>query len=249
MLAVFRTFDDALDGFTIMSLRTIQRGEQVFDSYGRKCNSRFFVNYGFALDDNEDDNEAVLAFHPSPQADPFYSTKLKMIPPAFTLDRDFQVPATYRESSDRERKTKEMFAFLRFVVAVDSELMTMGDGERVKVEDVEPVSVRNEREVLRMVRASAEAALRAFDTTLEEDEELLRSGAYERFSNERNIVVMRRGEKQVLRWYVRLADTCTELLGRQWKDVKKQTAKSFQSTAPIDYYIAQVIVPLVKKAG
>lgn len=36
------TFDDSLNGFTILSLRAIQRGEQVFDSYGRKCNSRFF---------------------------------------------------------------------------------------------------------------------------------------------------------------------------------------------------------------
>ena len=34
--------------------------KQVYDSYGRKCNSRFFVNYGFALDDNEADNEGLL---------------------------------------------------------------------------------------------------------------------------------------------------------------------------------------------
>ena len=244
-----RTFDDALDGFTIISLKMIQRGEQVYDSYGRKCNSRFFVNYGFALDDNEDDNEAVLHFAPSASHDPFYHTKLHMIPNAFTLDKDFQVPATYRETSDREKKTKEMFAYLRFVVAVDSELMTMGDGERVKVEDIEPVSVRNEREVLRMVKASAEAALAAFETTLEEDEEVLRSGKYEAYSNERNIVVMRRGEKQVLRWYVRLADTCIDLVHRKWSEVKKVTAKSFQSTAPLDHYITHVIVPLVKRAG
>jgi hypothetical protein len=48
---------DTRAGFVITSLRTIQRGDQVYDSYGRKCNSRFFVNYGFALDDNEEDNE------------------------------------------------------------------------------------------------------------------------------------------------------------------------------------------------
>jgi len=48
------TFDDSRHGFIITSLKTIARGEQVFDSYGRKCNSRFFVNYGFSLDDNSD---------------------------------------------------------------------------------------------------------------------------------------------------------------------------------------------------
>ena len=78
----------------------------------------------------------------------------------------------------------------------------------MKVEEVEPVSVRNEMAVLRMVKAAADEALRAFDTTLEEDEELLRSEAYPEYSNERNCVLMRRGEKQVLRWYARLAEVC-----------------------------------------
>ena len=54
------TFDDNLNGFTITSLKSIPRGEQVYDSYGRKCNSRFFVNYGFSLDDNEEDNEGMV---------------------------------------------------------------------------------------------------------------------------------------------------------------------------------------------
>ena len=29
-------------------------GDQLFDSYGRKCNSRLLVNYGFSCDYNED---------------------------------------------------------------------------------------------------------------------------------------------------------------------------------------------------
>ena len=47
------TFDDERQGFTITSISALQRGDQVFDSYGQKCNSRFFVNYGFALEENE----------------------------------------------------------------------------------------------------------------------------------------------------------------------------------------------------
>ena len=254
LCSLCRTFDDHLNGFTIISLKTIQRGEQVYDSYGRKCNSRFFVNYGFALSDNEDDNEAVLRFTPSPAADPFYHTKLNMLASATTvttLSREFQVPATYRETSDREKKSKEMFSWLRFVCAVDSELMMLPQGEagRVKVEEVEPVSVRNESAVLRLVKASAEEALRAFDTTLEEDDELLRSDAYAEYSNEKNCVLMRRGEKQVLRWYVRVAEVCLDLLSKPWSVVKKATAKSLQqSHIPIDHYIVSVVIPLVKKS-
>jgi hypothetical protein len=50
-----------MNGFVIIANKAISRGEQVFDSYGRKCNSRFFVNYGFTLDQNED-NEGRFFF-------------------------------------------------------------------------------------------------------------------------------------------------------------------------------------------
>lgn len=52
-------YDSPTRGFVITALTEIEQGAQVFDSYGRKCNGRFFVNYGFALDVNED-NESVL---------------------------------------------------------------------------------------------------------------------------------------------------------------------------------------------
>ena len=88
------TFDDSLNGFTITTMRAIDRGEQVYDSYGRKCNSRFFVNYGFALEDNEEDNEALLAFACPPDA-PSLARKNQMAAGKNLLSlREFQVPAT-----------------------------------------------------------------------------------------------------------------------------------------------------------
>ena len=40
-------YSDELEGFVIEACDDIPRGSQVYDSYGRKCNSRFFLNYGF----------------------------------------------------------------------------------------------------------------------------------------------------------------------------------------------------------
>ena len=37
----------------------ISRGSPVYDSYGKKCNSRFFLNYGF-INLNNDGNEVNL---------------------------------------------------------------------------------------------------------------------------------------------------------------------------------------------
>lgn len=38
------------EGFVIQSLKEIPIGNQIFDSYGQKCNSRFLLNYGFTLE-------------------------------------------------------------------------------------------------------------------------------------------------------------------------------------------------------
>ncbi len=45
-------FDEDLQGFTVVSLQTIRAGAQVYDSYGRKCNHRFLLNYGFSVENN-----------------------------------------------------------------------------------------------------------------------------------------------------------------------------------------------------
>lgn len=45
-------FDDSLQAFTVVSLQEIHSGDQVYDSYGRKCNHRFLLNYGFSVENN-----------------------------------------------------------------------------------------------------------------------------------------------------------------------------------------------------
>lgn len=48
------TFDDEKQAFTITTLQSIPCGAQVYDSYGQKCNHRFLLNYGFAVEDNRE---------------------------------------------------------------------------------------------------------------------------------------------------------------------------------------------------
>jgi len=48
------SFDDDLQSFTITTLQSISAGAQVYDSYGQKCNHRFLLNYGFAVEDNSE---------------------------------------------------------------------------------------------------------------------------------------------------------------------------------------------------
>eukprot|EP00567_Pseudictyota_dubia_P003033 CAMPEP_0197448962 /NCGR_PEP_ID=MMETSP1175-20131217/19728_1 /TAXON_ID=1003142 /ORGANISM="Triceratium dubium, Strain CCMP147" /LENGTH=674 /DNA_ID=CAMNT_0042980921 /DNA_START=64 /DNA_END=2088 /DNA_ORIENTATION=+ len=73
------TFDDETQCFTITTLQSIPVGAQVYDSYGQKCNHRFLLNYGFAVEDNREidgfcPNEVPLELGIVPD-DPLYDAK------------------------------------------------------------------------------------------------------------------------------------------------------------------------------
>ena len=245
------TFDDNLNGFIITTLKPIQRGDQVFDSYGRKCNSRFFVNYGFTIDDNAEDNEVCMRFTLS-ASDPLYAVKARMLGSTSRggIVREFQVPATYRETSDREKKTRDMFTFLRIAAANNEEIVALqsvkasADG---RIDETEALSPRNEHVVLTLIRHSAVDVLSGFTHTLEEDDALLKTEQALADSNYRNCIVMRRGEKVVLHWYINCTEVGCSLLETPWRDARRVIAKKFTGTAPVDFYVQTVIAPLMKR--
>ena len=82
-------FDDSSNSFRIVSNRNIKPGKEIYDSYGFKCNSRFFVNYGFAVQDNEDDDETSV----------FGGT--------------FHVPGFLKAAREGSEQTRNMFDHLR----------------------------------------------------------------------------------------------------------------------------------------
>jgi len=210
-------YDDSCGGFTITSFTSIERGAQVFDSYGRKCNNRFFINYGFTVLDNPD-NEAVLRVAID-ETDRLLAEKLACLPGNFTGRREYQVPAGARDA-----KSRDLFGFMRLVAANEAELETIR-GSKLSAPDLDSVtfiSPRNEAAALAALRTAARAALQRYPTTLAADSEVLASGALAEYSNEWNAVVTRRGEKLVLQWFVDLADRCIPLL-----DLPRLTVLSF----------------------
>eukprot|EP00475_Leptophrys_vorax_P008212 TRINITY_DN1528_c0_g1_i4.p2 TRINITY_DN1528_c0_g1~~TRINITY_DN1528_c0_g1_i4.p2 ORF type:complete len:510 (+),score=157.82 TRINITY_DN1528_c0_g1_i4:2578-4107(+) len=120
-------FDDDRNGFIMTSIKTIQPGQQVFDSYGRKCNHRFFVNYGFSLEENED-NEVILRVQVK-RDDPLVGMKSRLLQSGgHGLIKEFQIPA-----NTKHEKSKELLAFCRISNASGTELMVVPVGEELKV--------------------------------------------------------------------------------------------------------------------
>jgi histone-lysine N-methyltransferase SETD3 len=231
------TYDEKNRQFTIHALQSMKRGVQVFDSYGRKCNSRFFVNYGFSLDENPD-NEAVIRLELQP-SDPSYVTKCNLLASRYARTRRCQIPATYAN-----KKTLQMFTFLRFIHAQGPELaqvMTL-DTKNPSDHKLDPLTIRNETLVLTELKQKALYSLSLFKTTIAEDEKL--KDTVPMYSNIRNCYIMRLGEKKVLQWFADLATVCLPMLHMSLREIKALVPQ--HTASGMDKYILHVVVPLVK---
>ena len=214
-------FDNGLNAFTITTTKRLLKGGQIFDSYGRKCNSRYFVNYGFSLDVNEDNQVAVFFQLPRPidEADQTelmsYQLKAKLIGPNM---RRFQIPFEHKE-----KVTRRCVSFLRVAYADIEELVPLTKLE--SLEKIDPISIKNEALVMGALARQAEKVLAGFPTTLEEDNALLSSSDSKLTMNVRFCVLMRRGEKEVLQAYIDLDRTIQEVKDMDLRSLKKYLSR------------------------
>jgi histone-lysine N-methyltransferase SETD3 len=211
------SYSNAKKAFTITTTKRLLKGSQIFDSYGRKCNSRYFVNYGFALAENED-NQVNFQFKLQPESkDPLQPVKVKILGGD---SRSFQIPFDHCEAV-----TVRCMSYLRVVYANEEELQTILKECKGDYSSVAPVNARNEAAVLKELAKQALITLKGFPTTLERDNELLKDPNNELTMNVRNCIIMRRGEKQVCHAYIDLAP-----LAQKWKDMAvKPFKKSFNA--------------------
>jgi histone-lysine N-methyltransferase SETD3 len=101
-------YSDEHKSFVIQAIQEIQQGEQIYDSYGRKCNSRFLLNYGFIVPNN-DSNEYPFQVEFTKES-PFYTSKLNFIPNKNNLKRTFRVVEGFSQQI-----VIDFFSYLRFV--------------------------------------------------------------------------------------------------------------------------------------
>jgi histone-lysine N-methyltransferase SETD3 len=236
------TFDDSRNAFTITTTKRLLKSAQIFDSYGRKCNSRFFVNYGFALDFNEDNQVAL--FFDIPKDDQAYPIKSKLLGGQRT--RRFQVAFEHKE-----RCTKKCVSFLRIAHATIEELLPL-----TKIQDVtiiDPVNFHNEARVMQVMAKAAQDVLKEFTTSLDDDNKLLADEKSTLTMNQRNCVVMRRGEKEVLQAYVDLAKHLAIVENYDVKKVQKYVAQHIKGRGReptvewrMEKYFEEFWIPLIQ---
>jgi hypothetical protein len=107
--------------------------------------------------------------------------------------RVFEVPADYGH-----RDTRALFSYLRVYGLTDSSEVKLDKGGHVA-----PVNPENEQAVLSELALACQLRLRQFDTSIEEDDALLKYKALP--LRLRNAVRVRHGEKVVLKYFRDLA--------------------------------------------
>ena len=211
------------------------------------------------------DNEALMTFTLSTK-DPNYEIKARQL--GITADeisgygqfgfdnpdgndegaakRDYQIPIQYRE-----KKVKEAFSFLRVIKAKGNEFLIISSADGLRLDDIPPISIRNEIDVLNTLSLSAKESLNKFETTLEFDNEILKDERL--LLHRRNSVLMRRGEKEVLHFYIKLKDICIPLFEMNYTNLRDKLNKEDEfkndSNSALMQYINFVVIPLVQRAS
>jgi len=191
-----------------------------------------------------------------------------------------------------------MFSYVRFIYATEDELSELAaEHEGLPLDEIGPLSIRNEQNVLYRIREAAKVALNGFEDSLEDDNWLLREGVVAAAaaetgavvdgldeslslvtpaaaaassgtssglrqpprgrqptldlsdSNVRNCIVMRRGEKEILHWYIKLADTCIPMLELSYGSLQRQCGHHVENVTALDEYVMVVVFPLVRLHG
>lgn len=213
------TFDCARQAFTITSLQGIPEGAEVLDSYGQKCNHRFLLNYGFAIENNRE----IDGFCPNEVPITLHCNR----PSEFWLRADPSPTKRVRVCVSNNENTRLLFSLLRSIELTSSELEAVRAANRAlhpqyhspivtaSAMDIRhPVSIRNERAALKHLIQVIRKQQAAYPTTLDEDIRLLgQLDLYPMFSNKRHAKIQVRGEKEVLEHFMDWAVTGLQVLG------------------------------------
>jgi hypothetical protein len=134
------TFDEDQQAFTITTLQSIPTGSQVYDSYGQKCNHRFLLNYGFAVEDNREldgfcPNEVPLELSVDP-LDELFAEKLDFWVRGDNHQANETNPGNYPSSAtlvtkrvrvcvSNNENTRLLFSYLRALACDRAELYAL----------------------------------------------------------------------------------------------------------------------------
>ena len=198
-------FDDESNSFIIRGVSNVKKGQEVFDSYGIKCNSRFLLNYGFTVENNEDNEFKIILI--LNESSPLFKEKMIFLG-GKNYTKKFSLVINNAES-----KITPFFSFLRFILYSKSNFKDVNTSK--------PISIENEIILFNKIKELMKNYLSKYPTTLEYDIDYLNKNRKKMDFNEYNCYIIRIGEKKILNYYLNMANDILQLLNMNKSDVKK----------------------------
>ena len=243
-------YDDNLESFVIQATENIKEGCEIFDSYGKKTNARFLLNYGFCLDDN-DTSEFLLtvAFNDSY---PLFDLKKNFFQNEYGFVRTFNLNNNFYES-----QIIELLSFLRFILFdgdINDLYNAINSSENIYNEDVPltfyyipPLTKDLEIKVLKHLHFLCRKALANYPTTFEQDQNLYKTKKNISF-NLRNCLLLLMSEKTVLSYFIYFCEYCLDLfnLKTHFEVLSKLSMDYKYNDCQFDFYIQEIVLKLIK---
>jgi len=184
------------------------------DSYGKKCNSKFLMHYGFAIENNREEdgkcqNEMPLVFmledfhDEDEESAELHTRRLSHVSSKLTLRIMMHVDAD---------STADALSFCRVAVANALEMDEIDSRGYRGDTCVGPVSPRNEIAALSFLAGICRQRLTRYPTTYQDDlYRLANDELLQPFSNEKNALIVIKSEKEILHFFIQLSTIATSI--------------------------------------
>ena len=198
-------YDDTCNAFVIKGVSNVKKGDEVFDSYGIKCNSRFLLNYGFTVENNEDNEFKIILI--LNESSPYFKEKMEYLG-GKNYTKKFSLVLNHSDA-----KIVQFFSFLRFILYNKPNFKD--------IDTTKPTSVQNEICLFTELKEIMNKYLKKYPTTLDYDVEYFKKNKQNMGFNEYNCYVIRIGEKKILNYYLNMSNDILQLLNKDKDDIKK----------------------------
>ena len=243
-------FDDNLDSFVIQAIENIKQGDEIFDSYGKKTNARFLLNYGFCLEDN-DTSEYLLTVEFNDKY-PLYEIKKKLF-----FQNELEMTKCFNLNNNfYESQILELLSYLRFILFDgDINILYNEINKNVNYKEelslifyyVPPINKNLEIKVLKHLYYLCRKSLAKYPTTFEEDQYIYKNKENISF-NLRNCLLLLMSEKTVLSYFLFFCEYCLDLfcLTNKNEIITKIDNDFKNEQCQFDFYIQEIILKLIE---
>jgi histone-lysine N-methyltransferase SETD3 len=219
--------------FGVISLKNINKDFEVFDCYGRKNNLRYLLNYGFAIENNEDDDIQIeICLN---ENFPNYEKKINLV----SL---FPKRVFYLSKNIEDIQTFQFFSFVRFLIY---------DGCIDNINFNFAISLENEIKVLKEIINILNKELLRYDNSLNDDILYLKENKNKMTFNEYNCYIIRISEKDILNYYIIMCEKCINLFQKSINEIevilKNLIYENNNNLLEYEFYIKEVLRSCLKK--